>query len=67
MQETIDDKREMTNDRIVELWRMGLTVQQISKKYVKNQKRKKINLTIKEAQEYVEPLIYRYQINLMKV
>ena len=41
MQETIDDQKEMTVDRIIELWRMGLTVQQISKKYIKNQKRKK--------------------------
>ncbi len=67
MQETIDDKREMTKDRIIELWRMGLTVQQISKKYVKNQKRKKINLTIAKAQEHIEPIIFDYQTNLMKV
>lgn len=66
MQETIDDKKEMTNERIVELWRMGLTVQQISKKYVKNQKRKKINLTIAKAQEYIEPIIFDYQTNLMR-
>ena len=66
MQETIDDQKEMTVDRIIELWRMGLTVQQISKKYIKNQKRKKINLKIKEAQEYVEPIIYKYQVNLLK-
>ncbi len=66
MQETIDDKREMTNDRIVELWRMGLTVQQISKKYIKNQKRKGINLTIAKAQEHIEPIIFDYQINLMR-
>lgn len=45
---------------------MGLTVQQISKKYVKNQKRKKINLKINEAQSYVEPIIFNYQTNLLK-
>lgn len=66
MQETIDNKKEMTNERIIELWRMGLTVQQISKKYVKNQKRKKINLTIAKAQEHIEPIIFDYQVNLMR-
>ena len=66
MIDTIDEKKEMTDDRIIELWKMGLTLQQISKKYVKNQKRKKIRITINEAQKYVEPLIYSYQINLMK-
>ncbi len=66
MQETIDDKKEMTNERIIELWRMGLTVQQISKKYVKNQKRKKINLTIVKAQEHIEPIVFNYQTNLLK-
>lgn len=66
MLETIDDKKEMTNERIIELWRMGLTIQQISKKYVKNQKRKKINLTIAKAQEYIEPIIFKYQINLLR-
>lgn len=66
MLETIDDKKEMTNERIIELWRMGLTIQQISKKYVKNQKRKKINLTIAKAQEHIEPIIFKYQINLLR-
>lgn len=66
MLETIDDKKEMTNERIIELWRMGLTIQQISKKYVKNQKRKKINLTIAKAQEHIEPIIFDYQVNLMR-
>ena len=66
MQETIDEKKEMTTERIIELWRMGLTIQQISKKYVKNQKRKKINLRIDEAQRYVEPIIFNYQTNLLK-
>lgn len=66
MIETIDYKKEMTKERIIELWKMGLTVQQIAKKYVKNQKNKKIHITIAEAQNYVEPLIYQYQTNLMK-
>ncbi len=66
MQQTIDDKKEMTAERIIELWRMGLTVQQISKKYVKNQKKKKINLKISEAQGYIEPIIFNYQTNLLK-
>ncbi len=66
MQNTIDDKKEMTTDRIIELWRMGLTVQQISKKYAKNQKAKKINIRIDEAQQYIEPIIFDYQTNLLK-
>lgn len=66
MQNTIDDKKEMTTDRIIELWRMGLTVQQISKKYAKNQKAKKINIKIDEAQQYIEPIIFDYQTNLLK-
>lgn len=66
MQNTIDDKKEMTTDRIIELWRMGLTIQQISKKYVKNQKAKKINIRINEAQQYIEPIIFDYQTNLLK-
>ena len=56
----------MTTNRIIELWKMGLTVQQISKKYVKNQKAKKINIKIKEAQQYIEPIIFDYQTNLLK-
>lgn len=66
MQNTIDDKKEMTTDRIIELWKMGLTVQQISKKYAKNQKAKKINIRIDEAQQYIEPIIFDYQTNLLK-
>ncbi len=66
MQNTIDDKKEMTTDRIIELWRMGLTIQQISKKYAKNQKAKKINIRIDEAQQYIEPIIFDYQTNLLK-
>lgn len=66
MQNTIDDKKEMTTDRIIELWQMGLTIQQISKKYVKNQKAKKINIRINEAQQYIEPIIFDYQTNLLK-
>lgn len=66
MQNTIDDKKEMTTDRIIELWRMGLTIQQISKKYAKNQKAKKINIRVDEAQQYIEPIIFDYQTNLLK-
>ena len=66
MIQAIDNKKEMTKDRIIELWKMGLTIQQISKKYVKNQKNKKIRITIADAQQYVEPLIYQYQTNLMR-
>ena len=60
----------MEKEMIINLWKMGLTVQQVAKEYMgKHNKKlkqgeKKINKL--QAQEYVEPIIFNYQINLMK-
>lgn len=58
---------EMTDDRILSEWKAGLTVTQISKLYMENKKKKGIKITQLDAQKYVEPLIFKYQTNLMRV
>lgn len=49
---------------------MGLTVKQISKEYMrlrnKTLKRDEKKITALEAQAYVEPIIFKYQTELMK-
>ena len=57
---------EMKDDRIIEKWKVGLTVKQISKLYMQNKKQKGIKITQLEAQTYVEPIIFKYQTNLIK-
>lgn len=57
---------EMTDNRILQEWKNGLTVQQISKLYMKNKKQKCTKITQLEAQKYVEPIIFDYQTNLLK-
>lgn len=57
---------EMTDERIIEKWRVGLTVKQISKLYMQNKKQKGIKITQLEAQTYVEPIIFNYQTSLTK-
>ena len=60
----------MSKEEILNLWKMGLTVQQVAKEYMsKHNKRlksgeKKINKL--QAQEYVEPIIFKFQTNIMK-
>lgn len=60
----------MSNEMIINLWKMGLTVQQVANEYMtKHNKKlkngeKKINKL--QAQEYVEPIIFNYQTNLFK-
>lgn len=58
---------EMIDDRILSEWKAGLTVTQISKLYMENKKKKGIKITQLDAQKYVEPLIFKYQTNLMRV
>lgn len=58
---------EMTDDRILSEWKAGLTVTQISKLYMENKKKKGIKITQLDAQKYVEPLIFKYQTDLMRV
>lgn len=57
---------EMTDERIINEWKKGLTVQQISKIYVKSKKQRGVKITQIEAQRYVEPLIFDYQTSLLK-
>ena len=55
------------NDRqIIDLWRKGLTVQQVSRQYIKAKKNEGTKITILEAQKHVEPIIFKYQTSLMR-
>lgn len=60
----------MSDETIIKNWRMGLTVKQISKEYMrlhnKTLKRDEKKITALEAQAYVEPIIFNYQISQMK-
>lgn len=60
----------MEEKLIIELWRNGLTVQQVSREYM-NSYNKKIKsgqkrITKIQAQMYVEPIIFKYQTNMLK-
>ena len=56
-----------TDDRqIIDLWKRGLTVQQVSKQYIKTKKNEGTKITILEAQKYLETIIFKYQTSLMK-
>ena len=60
----------MEEKLIIELWRKGLTVQQVSREYM-NSYNKKIKsgqkrITKIQAQMYVEPIIFKYQTNMLK-
>ncbi len=56
----------MDDRQIIDLWKRGLTVQQVSKQYMKTKKNEGTKITILEAQKYVEPIIFKYQTSLMK-
>ena len=60
----------MEDKEIIDLWRSGLTVQQVAKEYMektnKKQKKGEKRLTKIEAQKRIEPIIFKYQTNLMK-
>lgn len=60
----------MEEKLIIDLWRKGLTVQQVSREYM-NSYNKKIKsgqkrVTKIQAQMYVEPIIFKYQTNMLK-
>lgn len=57
---------EMTEERIIDDWKKGFTVEQISKTCVKSKKQRGIRITQLDAQKYVEPIIFKYQTNLLK-
>ena len=66
MIEKIDLRKEMSEERIIELWKNGLTIEQISRAYVQQQMSKGIKVYMKTAQKYIEPIIYKHQTNLLK-
>lgn len=60
----------MEENLIIDLWRKGLTVQQVSREYM-NSYNKKIKseqkrITNIQEQMYVEPIIFKYQTNMLK-
>ncbi len=57
---------EMTDIVIIDMWKRGFTVQQVSKEYVRNKKSRGTRITQLEAQKYVEPIIFKYQTSLLK-
>lgn len=63
---TKDIVPEMTDERIINYWKTGFTVQQISKEYVRSNKQRGIRVKLLDAQKYVEPIIFKYQTELMK-
>lgn len=60
----------MEERQVIDLWKKGLTVQQVSQEYM-NKYNKNLKKGIKkidriETQKYVEPIIYEYQTNLIR-
>lgn len=60
----------MEDKLIVELWRKGLTVQQVTREYMnsfnKKLKSEEKKITKIQAQRHVEPIIFKYQTEIMK-
>lgn len=56
----------MNEKQIIDLWKKGLTVQQVSRQYIKAKKNEGTKISILEAQKYVEPIIFKYQTRLMR-
>jgi hypothetical protein len=60
----------MSDEMIINSWKIGLTVQQIAKEYMakhnKNLKNGEKRINKLQAQEHVEPIIFNYQTNLFK-
>lgn len=60
----------MEEKTIIDLWKRGLTVQQVTREYMNSYNKKlkngekKINKL--QAQRHVEPIIFKYQVNVMK-
>lgn len=60
----------MEDKLIIDLWKKGFTVQQVSKQYME-----KFNKTLKtgqkrinklQAQQHIEPIIFKYQTSMMR-
>lgn len=56
----------MNKSEIIKLWKQGFTIKQIVKEYINSNKRKGIKVTSTEAQSIIEPIIFKFQTNLMK-
>lgn len=53
----------MSKEEIINEWKSGKTVQQISKSYATNQLKKGFKIKPEEAQKHIEKTILEYQIN----
>ena len=60
----------MEDKLIIDLWRKGLTVQQVAREYMntfnRNLKSGQKKITKIQAQMHVEPIIFKYQTSVMK-
>lgn len=56
----------MKRSEIIKLWKQGFTIKQIVKEYIRSNKRNGIKITSTEAQKAIEPIIFKYQTELMK-
>lgn len=54
----------MSKEQIINEWKSGKTVQQISKSYATNQLKKGFKIKPEEAQYYVEKIVFEYQTSL---
>lgn len=56
----------MDDKEIIALWKKGFTIKQLVKEYVSSNNRKGNKISSIEAQRYIEPIIFKFQTNLMK-
>lgn len=57
----------MSDKKILELWKQGYDLSYICHEYKKIIKRMyNKSITLWAAQQYIEPIIFKYQVDLMK-
>lgn len=62
----------MSNEDVLRLWNMGLSKMQVVKEYMReNNKRARDKkgvdkITMQQAMEHVEPILFKYETNRMK-
>ena len=62
----------MQDEDLIKLWNKGLTKMGVAKEYMKDNKKKakeskeKKIITMQQAFEYVEPILFRYRIKQLK-
>lgn len=54
----------MTTEEIINEWKIGKTVQRISKSYATSQLKRGFKITAEEAQHHVEKIVFEYQTSL---